>query len=211
VSMDRYRLIPIIVLLSSLLILAILFFIRISSGGAPASPKPIPTETPEVVEEVTPSPTFTETPQPTETEVLEPTATIYVPTFTLDPSDPANAPPAGCNVAGFITDVTVIDNTKVDRGLSFTKTWRLQNDGTCTWTPNYKVYFHSGDQMEGLDSQPLTNIDIPPGTTVDVSVNMVAPKKPGKYKGYWSLMDANGFKFGISSAGNAFYVQIVVP
>lgn len=209
--MDRYRLIPIIVLLSSLLILAILFFIKISGGGAPAVPKPIPTDTAGVVEEVTPSPTFTETPQPTETEVPEPTSTIFVPTFTLDPADPANAPPDGCNEARYLADITVIDNTKVDRGTWFTKTWRLQNDGTCTWTPNYKVYFHSGDKLKGPDTQAFTDIDITPGTSVDISIDLYAPKDPGKYKGYWSLMDANGFKFGIGPTDSAFYVQIIVP
>ena len=191
--------------------LAILFFIKVSGGGGPASPKPIPTETQGVVEEVTPSPTITETPQPTETEALEPTSTIFVPSPTLDPSDPANAPPEGCNVASFITDVTVIDDTKVDRGTWFTKTWRLENDGTCTWTEDYSVYFHSGDQMKGPDFQRLTEIDIPPGASVDISIDLYAPKEPGKYKGYWSLMDGNGFKFGISRAANAFYVQIIVP
>jgi hypothetical protein len=142
---------------------------------------------------------------------LEPTATIFVPTPTLDPADPANAPPVGCNVAGFITDVTVIDNSEIQRDLQFTKTWRLQNDGTCTWTSGYTLYFHSGDQMSGPDSQRLTDIDVPPGTTIDVSVNLTAPKKPGKYQGYWSLKDANGFKFGIGSSNSAFYVKIIVP
>jgi hypothetical protein len=208
--MDRYRLIPIILLLSSLLVLAIMFFIRLSGEGAPTAPEAIATEEPGEGGEVTPSPNPTETPLPTETDIPEPTSTIYVPTHTLDPDDPANAPPEGCNVAGFITDVTAPDNTEVDRKVKFMKTWRLKNDGTCTWNDDYTIYFYSGDQLGGPKSQELTSVEVPPGATIDVSVLLTAPKDPGKYKGYWAFKDPNGFHFGISRYGNPIYVKIIV-
>jgi len=43
-------------------------------------------------------------------------------------------PPAGCDRAQFISDVTVPDGTTFAPGATFTKTWRLKNSGTCTWT-----------------------------------------------------------------------------
>ena len=41
--------------------------------------------------------------------------------------------------AQFVTDVTVPDGTKYDPGATFTKTWRLRNVGTCTWTTAYTM------------------------------------------------------------------------
>ncbi len=211
--MSRYRFIPIILLIASLLVLLSMVLVKVLSPASPSGPDPIPTDDPAEVVEVTPSPAPTETPLPSETVGLEPTSTIFIPTFTPNPKDSDyadQAPPEGCNVAGFITDVTAPDGTEVDRKVSFTKTWRLQNDGTCTWTDKYKLYFVSGDQMSGPDSQRLTDIDVPPGTTIDVSVVLTASKNPGKYKGYWALKDGGDFPFGISTYKNPFYVKITV-
>ena len=40
--------------------------------------------------------------------------------------------------AQFVADVTVPDGTRYDPGATFTKTWRLRNIGTCTWTTSWK-------------------------------------------------------------------------
>ena len=47
----------------------------------------------------------------------------------------------------FVKDVTIPDGTQLSAGEVFTKTWRLQNRGTCTWTPDYMLVYTSGDQM----------------------------------------------------------------
>ena len=47
--------------------------------------------------------------------------------------------------AQFVADVTVPDGTRYDPGATFTKTWRLKNIGTCTWTTSYTLVFDSGD------------------------------------------------------------------
>src|SRR5690606_3738857 len=39
-----------------------------------------------------------------------------------------------CNVASFVADVTIPDNTNIAVSKAFTKTWRLRNSGSCTWT-----------------------------------------------------------------------------
>ena len=211
--MDRYRFIPIILLIGSLLLLLTMFLVRVLSPASPPAPELAPTDNPAEVLEATATSIPTETPLPSVTVTLEPTSTIFVPTHTPNPKAldySAQAPPEGCNVAGFITDVTAPDGTEVDRKVSFTKTWRLQNEGTCTWTDKYKLYFVSGDQMSGPDSQRLTEIDIIPGMTIDVSVILTAPKNPGKYKSYWALKDGGDFPFGISTYNNPFYVKIEV-
>ena len=155
----------------------------------------IPTETP------TPSATPTQTPTltPTATETIAPTATEELPTEEV------------CfDEATFIDDVTIPDGTELEPGSSFTKTWRLLNGGTCTWTPNYKLIFVSGNQMSGPDSQQLVTIDVPPGASIDISVDLVAPSTAGTYRGDWALRNAAGTRFGIGPAAGTFYLEIKV-
>jgi hypothetical protein len=73
-------------------------------------------------------------------------------------------------------------------GQAFTKIWRLTNAGTCTWTSSYKVTF---DRNNGMGkptgyTQSLGAI-VPPGQSVDISVDLTAPVANGTYRGDWSL------------------------
>ncbi|HET9907431.1 MAG TPA: NBR1-Ig-like domain-containing protein [Anaerolineales bacterium] len=146
-----------------------------------------------------PAPPSTLTPLP----ALTPTSTPFI-------QPPPVISPSGCDKASFVTDVTVPDGTLFAPGAAFTKTWRLKNAGSCTWTTAYKFLFYSGEQM----SAP-TSINIPstvrPSGTVDLTVNMVAPGSPGKFRGNWVLSNANGALFGIStSATMPIWVEINV-
>ena len=144
----------------------------------------------------------TDTPKPP--EVATPTFPPPTPTLTAVPS----ATPLPCNKAEFVTDVTVPDGADFQVFDTFTKTWRLRNVGTCTWTTGYRVVFDRGDQMLAPDSVALGS-SVPPGSTIDVSVPMEAPGTPGTYKGYWKLRDAGGVLFGVGAAGTvAFWVEI---
>jgi hypothetical protein len=104
----------------------------------------------------------------------------------------------------------VPDGTIFKPGEKFTKTWRLINAGTSTWTTAYALVFSSGEQMGGAASTPLP-AQVPAGQTLDVSVQLTAPSAEGKYTGYWMLRNAAGTNFGMgSNADGAFYVQINV-
>jgi hypothetical protein len=152
---------------------------------------PIPTATPTVTPTFTPTPTATETPEPSPTE--------EIPTVE-----------ACTDQARFLADVTIPDGTELAPGTPFTKTWKLLNDGTCTWNLNYKLIFDSGDQMSGPDSQQLINLDVPPGASIDVTVDLVAPSTTGTYRGDWALRNAAGVRFGIGAGGGSFYLEIKV-
>ncbi len=153
----------------------------------------------------------------------------FVPSDTPTPKDPRQnyTPPSGAsaplptapvpslaqqsgsnctNVAKFVGE-TIPDNTQETAGATFTKTWTLQNAGTCTWTSSYSLVFDSGTQMNGA-SVDLTQ-DVTPGSSVTVSTNLVAPSTAGSYTGNWKLRAGDGTVFGL--AGNlAFWVKIVV-
>ena len=108
------------------------------------------------------------------------------------------------------SDVTVPDGTKFNPNTAFTKTWRLKNVGTCTWTTSYAAVFDSGSQMSAPAVVSLTQ-NVPPGGTVDISVPMTAPATNGIYRGDWKLRNASGVIFGLgSTASKTFYVTIEV-
>ncbi len=116
---------------------------------------------------------------------------------------------APCDRALFVDDISIPDNTTMVPGANFTKTWRIQNDGTCTWTTDYAVVFDSGDEMDGPTSVALSN-EVPPGQAIDISVNLKAPTTPDTYRGNWKIKNASGEIFGVSNESDPFWVIIDV-
>jgi hypothetical protein len=115
-----------------------------------------------------------------------------------------------CNAAYFVKDITIPDGTVLGRGRNFTKVWRIQNIGTCTWTPSYSVVFISGDRLSGVTITPLSNY-VYPGNYIDLAIDMTAPSSDGHYEGFWELRDVSGALFGIGpQADNPFWVDIYV-
>ena len=147
---------------------------------------------------------------PTQTPVPA-TATSVPPTNTPVPTNtplPTATIASYCDWATFVKDVTVPDGTWFAAGENFTKTWRLKNRGTCTWTADYMLVFVNGDQMGGTTAVRLPG-NVSPGQTVDVSVTLTVPAKRGHYVGYWMLRNPSGVLFGYGdSANRSFYVDI---
>jgi uncharacterized protein YkwD len=108
--------------------------------------------------------------------------------------------------AVLLQDVTVPDNTLMQRGGKFTKTWRFVNTGKCNWS-GYTIAFMAGDRMSSPDSAPIPQTDS--GKTVDVSVELTAPSVDGSYTGYFELRNANGetLPIGIETT---FWVKILI-
>ena len=122
---------------------------------------------------------------------------------------PQVARAAACDAAQFVADVTVPDGSAYSPNAAFTKTWRLRNVGSCTWTSNYKLVFVSGAQMGGPGEMALGNT-VAPNMALDLSVNLTAPVPPGTYRGYWQLKNASGVAFGIgATADKPFWVDIM--
>ncbi len=147
-------------------------------------------------------PTTTATVTLTNTPLLTLTA---FPTYTQYPTGTTMP----CNQAEFVTDVTIPDNTHFNPNKPFTKTWRLKNTGSCTWTTSYKLIFDSGEAMGGPASSNLPT-SVAPGGTIDLSVNLTSPATPNTYTGNWKLMDQNGVSFGLGGANKSFFIKIIV-
>jgi hypothetical protein len=140
-----------------------------------------------------------------------PTPTLFL--STPVPAHPTNTPvPTAvsyCDWAAFVKDVSIPDGTLLSPGETFTKIWRLQNRGTCTWTPDYDLVYYGGAQMSGTTMQVPGYVA--PGQYVDVAVTLTAPSASGHYEGFWLLRNANGGLFGTGAhADETFYVDIRV-
>jgi hypothetical protein len=157
------------------------------------------------------NPTSAPTVAPTSVPTAVPTE---VPT-TAPTAEPTSAPAACTYLATFVKDVTIPDNTLVAAGNRFVKTWRIRNDGSCTWGPDgFALVFTGGDQLGGPDQVPITT-SVGPGQTIDVSVNMVAPNRSGTYISDWMLtMDGLpadvGPYLGIGSDNQPLFARIII-
>ncbi|GAB4455985.1 MAG: hypothetical protein Kow0070_05230 [Anaerolineales bacterium] len=144
-----------------------------------------------------------------------PPATLTpLPPLTATPTPITPPPPTpttpGCDRASFVADVNVPDGAIFAPGAAFSKTWRLKNAGSCTWTKDYRITYYSGELMNAQVAVHMPYF-VYPGETVDVTVNMVAPSAPGNYRGYWILANASGKLFGIGAdASKPFWVEINV-
>lgn len=137
----------------------------------------------------------TDTVQPT-AEVAETAAPPTLPTTAQVPPPVVAATEIPCNNSVYVADVTIPDNTVMAPGEAFTKTWRIKNNGTCTWGEDFELVFLSGTDM-GEDDVAVGQTIIPE-RTVDLSVALIAPATPGQYTAYFQLTDADGVAFGVS-------------
>lgn len=161
----------------------------------------------------TPTPTSTSTTQPTNTAISlaspiasptqgfvfnpvvstlvlspSPTGTQYTPT--PNPSTLA----FGCNNLALIRDETIPAGTVFKPQELFTKTWKVENNGTCDWVFQYRLVFIGGNQMGG-EPAGLGKV-IPPTKWTQISIQLTAPKQPGSYTGTWRLGTQAGGAFG---------------
>ncbi len=177
----------------------------LSPPASQAAPSPTPTIAPTSLPPTAPA-TLADT---TASQPTEPAAPASGEQVSPSPT-PTLAPQACDEKAAYFGDVTIPDDTFFAQGEAFTKTWRFRNEGTCTWTPDYKLAFHSGDVMSGPLNQPFPST-VPPGATVELSVDMTAPSRGGLQQGFWWFEDPTGRRFGTgSNRADTFWVRISV-
>ena len=123
-----------------------------------------------------------------ETVLTRPAAPTAVPLVVIPSSS------ACINAMSYVADVTVPDGTSFSPGQKFRKTWRVMNNGSCTWNSEYYFEMVSGTSMGN------SRISIPgtvqPGETADLSVDMTAPGSSGSYKTSWQMRSPQGTSFG---------------
>ncbi len=157
------------------------------------------------------------TPRPTLTyagPLSTPSPVISLPGGTPENATPTSHPPDGaplpCDRAHFVADVTIPDDTPVQAGMIFIKTWRIVNGGSCTWVPGYALVFANGYSF-GAPAATALSGEVPPGGEVEISLHLTAPTKPGAYQGDWKLRSASGVYFGFGADGSeTIWVRVQV-
>ena len=180
-------------LIATLLILVFALIVTIvirADRSAPASPTPnIDAVRTQAVStfaaELTATAASTPSRTPTSVPALSPTAA----TATALSGTP------NCLGLRFIRDVTIPDNTEMTPAEVFTKTWLVENSGTCPWKPGFQVVLIGGLAMGGSPFRVAQTVG--PGGEIQVAIKMAAPtNQTGVVQGTWKMADADGVQFG---------------
>ncbi|GAA0961194.1 NBR1-Ig-like domain-containing protein [Actinocorallia libanotica] len=105
---------------------------------------------------------------------------------------PAAQPTIQVDDSVFEGDITYPDGTLVRRGESFEKVWRIRNTGTVEWEGRFLMRAN-----DAICDAP-DRVEIPrtrPGESVDLRVRVRAPRKSGKCRIYWKMVDGQGRTF----------------
>lgn len=143
--------------------------------------------------------TTTPTPEDTTTPSLTATSTVIfilsTPTKSVTPTLTGLAGGTtgitGDNFACQVLSVTPPNGTSLDPRTDFDAVWQVRNIGKKQWDRNAVDYVYAS----GAELYKTTNYDLPSdvksGATVNIIVDMIAPKKPGSYTTNWVLRNSS--------------------
>ena len=114
-----------------------------------------------------------------------------------------------CDASASLVGETIPDGTIIQPGTTFTKTWSIQNSGTCVWDASWQLVFYSGDLMDGITVYSFPQ-PAQPGDTVEVPIILRAPAEGGQHTGEWKLKSPWGESFGVGQYSVPLSVSIVV-
>lgn len=175
-----------------------------------------PQATPTSLPSATPIPTQTQVlitlPPPPSFNTAAPTVISLLPTVSLATAVPNQAVPGsgsvstdtGCYNLKWIEDTSIPDGTSISSSTDFKKSWRVQNTGSCSWQASFTLVLLSGEDMD-IGATARLRKQIMPGDKTEITVELTAPKKPGKYTSIWQMSD------GTKAFGEQLSVRIVVP
>ncbi|HUE99990.1 MAG TPA: NBR1-Ig-like domain-containing protein [Anaerolineales bacterium] len=152
------------------------------------------TQTAAAMPSSTPSPTLTptvntETPSPTATStvifVLSTPTPLVIPTFTNVSSGGGGS--SSENFSCQVTRVAPANGSSFDPRDDFDAVWTVRNNGQRNWDRNSIDHIYtSGDKIHKISGYDLdSNVRV--GNSIDLGVDMQAPKDPGTYTTTWNL------------------------
>ena len=137
----------------------------------------------------------------------QPTATTSGQSPTATPTTDGSQ--IGDDQAAFIADVTIPDYSEIETGEDITKTWRIRNSGTTTWTTGYLIEFEKGEKLGAPTQIPLPK-EVKPGELVDISVEFIVPNTTGEYSSYWILKNDKNERVGVAEEGKYLTLFMVI-
>ncbi len=155
--------------------------IAASTRTAAAMPSLTPTAT------LTPTQN-TETPEPTATNtvifILSSPTPLVIPTFTLSSSGGGSS---SDNFACRITKVSPANGSSFNPRDDFDAVWTVRNIGQKKWDRTGVDYIYSsGDKLHKISGYDLSS-NVSVGESIDLGVDMQAPKNSGTYTTTWTM------------------------
>jgi hypothetical protein len=149
------------------------------------------TRTAAAIPSLTPSPTITptvatETPLPTATStvifVLSTPTPLVIPTFTNVSSGNSNE-----NLSCQVVRVSPANGTSFGPRDDFDAVWTVRNNGQRNWDrSNIDHIYSSGEKIHKVSGYDLDE-NVKTGNSIDLGVDMQAPKNEGTYTTTWTL------------------------
>lgn len=151
------------------------------TAAAMPSSTPTPTITPTV---------STETPSPTPTStvifVLSTPTPLVIPTFTSSGGGTSSE-----NYSCQVTRVVPANGSDFDPREDFDAIWTVRNNGQRNWDrTSIDHLYDSGDKIHKISGYDLDE-NVRAGNSIDLGVDMQAPKDPGTYTTTWILRTGN--------------------
>ena len=152
------------------------------------------TQTAASLPSLTPSPTITptvvtDTPSPTATAtvifILSSPTPLVIPTFTS--SSGGGGGTSSENFSCDVRRVSPANGTRFNPRDDFDAVWTVRNNGQRNWDRNsIDIIYSSGDKIHKVSGYDLDE-NVRVGNSIDVGVDMQAPKDPGTYNTTWVM------------------------
>lgn len=149
------------------------------------------TQTAAAIPSLTPSPTITptvatETPLPTATAtvifILSSPTPLVIPTFTNVSSGSSNE-----NLSCQVVRVSPANGSTFGPRDDFDAVWTVRNNGQRDWDRrNIDYIYSSGDKIHKVSGYDLSE-NVRTGNSIDLGVDMQAPKNEGTYNTTWTM------------------------
>ncbi|GII92206.1 NBR1-Ig-like domain-containing protein [Sinosporangium siamense] len=107
--------------------------------------------------------------------------------------------------SAFVGDITIPDGTKVERGQTFTKVWRLKNTGGTHWKKRFMTRTNN-TPCEAPERVPVPATK--PGETVDIKVDVKAAREPARCKIFWKM--TNEEDVPVFAGKNPIFLDVTV-
>ena len=105
----------------------------------------------------------------------------------------------------YYIDVAIPDGFEVKRKTTFTKTWRVENTGSCVWSAGEVYLEHIDGKLMNAVTRIFLKRDVYKGDQITIPVESTAPGANGLTLSVWQLVSPDIGRFG-----DEYWVEIVV-
>ena len=115
------------------------------------------------------------------------------------------------DIAHFVSE-NYPDDSRLEPGTTFTKTWKLENKGKATWTTGYTLTLTDSFHPLGSNLSEPYQVSLPkevkPGESVEISMDFTVPDADGIYEVHYRLKNPAGQS--VFGDGGEVWVKIIV-